>query len=369
MSYEAKNRVSMPAVAGNWTHVRLLPWAAVFYHSPMTTGQLLFHLILSKFVIPRQDLLSKVLLHHPHTLTHSLQTSVVVRRWWFVPVSPLFSPSHLAAPQHDHTPAPQTCEGCMCEGVCMRGVCVRVYVWGCMCEGCMCEGCMCEYVSTFMLHCYTLSLSPSLSTLSSHTPTPYAPSSSSPCCMLASNAHGPPPLLFSLPSPPPPPPLPSPLFSCSTPTVKHWPPGHVCFPVHTVHLPLFSSPPTTLLSFPPSPSPPSLSLPLPYLQLSSHCRALASSAFLSANKSKTSLWTIASSASVMRRRVRISSVDTPAVVCEGGECGGVRCEGVCVWEQNVSNTHEWKVCQARVLSSPWSLVDTNYCQIRLSLTH
>ena len=66
----------------------------------------------------RRDLLSKychatLTLSHPHiltTLTHSLQMSVAVKQWWFVPASPPFSPSRLVAPQHDHTPEPQTCE-------------------------------------------------------------------------------------------------------------------------------------------------------------------------------------------------------------------------------------------------------------------
>lgn len=60
----------------------------------------------------------------------------------------------------------------------------------------------------------------------------------------------------------------------------------------------------------------SLSLPLPpslpHLQLSSYCRLLASRRLRSANKSDNSRCTMASSASVMRSRVRMSRADIPA---------------------------------------------------------
>ena len=134
--------------------------------------------------------------------------------------------------------------------------------------------------------------------MSQHIPSPFLPSSS-PYFKHSSSQ-----LIFSTQCPPP----------LNLPSLS---PFHL--PSLSLSLPL----PYLQLSLPPSspPSPTSSSLPLPYLQLSSHCRALASRAFLSANKSNTSLWTIASSASVMRRRVRISSVDTPAVMCEGEDVG------------------------------------------------
>ena len=87
----------------------------------------------------RRDLLNKychatLTLSHPHiltTLTHSLQMSVAVKQWWFVPASPPFSPSRLAAPQHDHTPEPQTCEVWGVSEVWVRCECVTV-TWVCL---------------------------------------------------------------------------------------------------------------------------------------------------------------------------------------------------------------------------------------------